>query len=67
MKYTVGVLVQGYAIAEIEADNNEEAIKKAMELNHDDFEIDYATLDFDSSDKYKEIWDENGNEVKEDS
>lgn len=67
MIYTVGVLVQGYAIAEIEADSNKEAFEKAMELNHDDFEIDYATLNYDSSDKYKEIFDEDGNEIKEDS
>lgn len=64
MKYTVGVLVQGYAWAEIEADNNEEAFKKAMELNHNDFGIDYAALDYDSSHKYREIFDEDGNEIK---
>ena len=32
MKYIVQVLVQGYATAEIEADNDEDAIDKAMEL-----------------------------------
>ena len=42
MKYTVGVLVQGYAYAEIEANSNEEAYEKAMELEHKDFVIDYA-------------------------
>jgi len=65
MKYTVGVAVLGFAIAEIEAANDKEAIRKAKELNHDDFEIDYATLGFDSSDKYRQIWDEDFNEVED--
>jgi hypothetical protein len=64
MKYTVGVLVQGYAWTEIEANSNEEALEKAMELKHEDFAIDYAALDYDSSQKYREIWDEDGNEIK---
>lgn len=66
MKYTVEVLVQGCAYAEIEVDSNEEAYKKAMKLNHKDFAIDYAALDYDSSPKYREIRDEDGNEIKED-
>jgi hypothetical protein len=64
MKYTVGVLVQGYAYANIEADSKEEAYKKAMELNHNDFAINYVAIDYDSSPKYREIWDEDGNEIK---
>ena len=63
MKYTVGVLVQGYAYAEVEANNNEEALRKAMELEHENFKINIEELDYDSSPKYREVWDENGNEV----
>jgi hypothetical protein len=64
MKYIVQVLVQGFATVEIEANSNEEAIEKAMELNHDDFEIDYASIDYDASCKYREILDEDGNELE---
>ena len=63
MKYKVGVLVQGYAYAEIEASSNEEAYEKAMELKHKEFSIDYMDLDYDSSPKYREIWDEDGNAI----
>ena len=63
MKYTVWVLVQGYAYAEVEANNNEEALRKAMELEHENFKINIEELDYDSSPKYREVWDENGNEV----
>ena len=63
MKYTVQVLVQGFAYAEIEASSPEEAYEKAMELEHKDFKIDYAALDYDSSKKYREILDEDGNEI----
>ena len=65
MKYTVQVLLQGYAFVEIEADNEEEAIEKAMELDDDDFEIDYATLDYDAFPKYREVLDEDGNVIME--
>ena len=63
MKYKVGVLLQGYAYAEIEANNNDEAYKKAMELNHEDFVINNDEVDYDSSQKYRVIWDEDGNEI----
>lgn len=64
MKYIVQVLVQGYATAEIEADNDEDAIDKAMELEHEDFKIDIEELDYDSSYKYREVFDEDGNQIE---
>lgn len=64
MKYIVGVLVQGYATAEIEADNDKDAIDKAMELEHEDFKIDIEELDYDSSYKYREVFDKDGNQIK---
>lgn len=64
MKYIVQVLVQGYATAEIEADNDEDAIDKTMKLEHEDFKIDIEELDYDSSYKYREVFDEDGNQIK---
>ena len=64
MKYIVQVLVQGYATVEIEADNDEDAIDKAMELEHEDFKIDIEELDYDSSYKYREVFDEDGNQIE---
>lgn len=64
MKYIVGVLVQGYATAEIEADSDKDAIDKAMELEHEDFKIDIEELDYDSSYKYREVFDKDGNQIK---
>lgn len=64
MKYIVGVLVQGYATAEIEADNDKDAIDKAMELEHEDFKIDIEELDYDSSYKYREVFNKDGNQIE---
>lgn len=63
MKFYCQVLIQGVAEAEIEANSIEEAKEKMYELNHDDFRIDYAVLDYDDSPKYRELYDEEGNEI----
>lgn len=64
MKFYCEVLIQGVATAEIEANSIEEAKEKMVQLNHDDFRIDYAALDYDDSLKYRELYDEDGNQVR---
>lgn len=63
MEYEVRVLVQGYATVKFNADNDEEAKEKALSFERDDFKLDIEDMDYDSSQKYRELFNANGEEI----
>lgn len=64
MEYYVRVAVQGYAVAKITANSDAEALEKALELEEEDFVLDKDNIDYDTSDKYREVYDSNGKCLK---
>lgn len=63
MEYEVRVLVQGYAIVKFNADSDEEAKEKALSFEHEDFKLDIENMDYDSSQKYRELYNMEGKEI----